>query len=100
MVFFGTSVAWSFRHVKGHQDDLTNIANIDIWGQLNMVADVYAEMALWKHINNDSDVFQIKQVSNAIPSIQTNYSGKPVTIASNLRKRLKHHIAQERILTY
>ena len=64
------TLTWSFRHVKGHQDDMTNIANIDIWGQLNMVADVYAKMALWRHINNVGDVFQMKQVYNAIPSIQ------------------------------
>ena len=65
-----------------------------------MVADVYAKMALWRHINSNSEVFQMKQVSNAIPSTQTKYSGKSVTIASSLRKRLKHHIAQEQILKY
>ena len=63
-----------------------------------MVADVYAKMALWRHINNNGDVFQMNQMYNAIPSIQVEYTGKKINIASNLRKRLKHHIAQERIL--
>lgn len=35
-------MTWFFRDVKGNQDDITSIVNIDILGQLNMIADVYA----------------------------------------------------------
>ena len=93
-------LSWNFRHVKGHQDDITTIANIDIWGQLNMIADIHAKMALWRHIGNNEEQITIQQVSQAIPSLRTNYGGKPVNIASNLRMQLKHHIAQERILRF
>ena len=65
-----------------------------------MIADVHAKMALWRHIGNNKEQVTIQQVSQAIPLLRTNYGGKPVNIASNLRKRLKHHITQERILRY
>jgi len=94
-------IQWNFRHVKGHQDDIKNKVDIDVWGELNILADAYAKMALWKLINNyDGHVLNIDQIKNAIPAIRVDYSGKETYIVSNLRKRLKNHIAQERILNY
>ena len=40
------------------------------------------------------------QLTNALPVIKIGYNDKNVTIASKLRKRLKNHIATERILKY
>ena len=91
---------WKFRHVKGHQDETTNIADIDIWGQLNMVADAYAKVALWRKIEQDLPTPTMHQITNAIPSLSISHSGTNVTIASNLKKRLTHHIAQQRTIQY
>ena len=93
-------LTWSFRHVYGHQDNIMNISDMDIWGQLNMVADAYAKNALWQHIASNGTVIHMDQLHNAIPSITINYNKHKITIASNLKKRLKNYIAKERILQY
>ena len=95
-----SNLTWKFRHVKGHQDDIQDITNIDIWGQLNMVADIYAKISLWRYIEQEGKTFQMKQLNNAIPAIKVAYGGKDIYIASNLRKRLKLHLSQQRILQY
>ena len=91
---------WQFQHVYGHQDKSKNIADIDIWGQLKMVADTYAKVALWKHISHNNQTVQMEQLHNAIPSIQINHQGSHTKIVSNLKKRLNSYIAQQRIITY
>ena len=70
------------------------------WGQLNMVADAYAKVALWRQIESDGRHFNVKPISYSLPSLTTAYSGTEVTIASNLKKRLKNHIAQTRLMKY
>ena len=95
-----SKVQWTFRHVYGHQDNTMNIDDIDIWGQLNMVADAYAKAALWSHVATDGQQVNMSQLQNALPSVTTTYNGKRTTIVSNLRKRLGHHLAHERILQY
>ena len=45
-----SKLLWKFRHVRGHQDNLMEIDDLDIWEKLNMVADAYAKVALWRHI--------------------------------------------------
>ena len=95
-----STITWKFRHVYGHQDESTNIQDIDIWGQLNMVADTYAKIALWRHIAETGPTVQMNQLHQAIPSITTSYSGQEISIVSNLKNWLKHHFAQTRILDY
>ena len=91
---------WQFRHVKGHQDKDQAIEDIDIWGQLNMVADAYAKVALWRSLDNDTEQPNMQQLRQAIPALQVTYHNRTTIIVSNLRKRLTHYIAQERMLHY
>ena len=65
-----------------------------------MVADSYAKIALWRHIDSNAGTIQMEQLRFAIQPITINYNGTTTTIVSNLRKRLKHHIAQQRSLQY
>ena len=95
-----SNISWNFRHVKGHQDKDMNIDDIDIWGQLNMVADSYAKIALWRHIEINGGTQHMNQLQYALQPITINYKGNKTTIVSNLRKRLTNHIAQQRILHY
>ena len=95
-----SNITWTFRHVKGHQDKNMNIADIDIWGQLNMVADSYAKIALWRNIESNGREQQMEQLHHAIQPITIEYKEYKTTIVSNLRKRLSHHISQQRILHY
>ena len=84
---------WSFPHVSGHQDKLLNINQIDIWGRLNMVAEEYAKSALWHYLHTEQTLIHMTQLQEAIPPITIVYSGKTVTMASNLWKQLTHYIA-------
>ena len=95
-----STLQWTFRHVKGHQDDNKATADIDIWGQLNMVADAYAKVALWRKIENDLLTPNMTQISKAIAPLYISYSGTKTMIASNLKKRLSHHIAQQQTIQY
>lgn len=78
---------WFLRHDKGHQDNITNKINIYIWGQLNMIADIYTKITLWRHISNNGEKFQLNQIANSISLIHISYGGKTISIASNLQKK-------------
>ena len=95
-----STLHWSFRHVSGHQDKIKAIVDLTIWEQLNMVADAYAKVALWRHIENDGEVVDLPQLHSALPPIKISYLEQDTTIVSNLRKRMTDHIARERLLDY
>ena len=65
-----------------------------------MVADAYAKVALWRHIENEGETVELPQLYSALPPIKISYLGQNTTIVSNLRKQMTNHIARERILDY
>lgn len=93
-------INWSFRHVKGHQDKILNIDKIDIWGRLNMIADVDAKVALWEHIVNQHPQPELRPLPNTLPAITINYNNEPTTICSKLIHNLKTHIATQTGMKY
>ena len=95
-----SQMTWTFRHVKGHQDDTVDIQSIDIWGRLNMVADAKAKVALWEHITEGNQPTQYTSISNALPALYTKFGQDNTMIVSNLKKRLRHHISTHTILQY
>ena len=50
--------------MKGHQDDYDDIMTLDIWGQLNVVADVDAKATLWDYIAKDTPDILYKHTSS------------------------------------
>ena len=95
-----STLQWNFRHVSGHQDAVKAVEDLDIWEQLNMVADMYAKVALWRQIEGGGESITLPQLHSALPSIKIESHGIVTNIVSNLKKRLKLHIARERIHEY
>lgn len=96
-----SKLSWTFRHARGYQDKIKSIDEMDIWEKLNMVADAHAKIALQRHIERkNGETVNMRQLQNALLALKVEYSGDIIAIASNLRKRLKNHIAQEWILQY
>ena len=43
-------INWTFRHVRGYQDDSKALNDLDIWERLNIKADSLAKVQLWDYI--------------------------------------------------
>ncbi len=95
-----SQLQWKFRHVKGHQDDNINIENIDILGQLNMVADANAKVTLWEHIVEGGNRIHMAPVEKTMAPVLCSDSGEQIAIVSKLKKRLKNHISQTTSMKY
>ena len=65
-----------------------------------MVADAYAKVALWRKIERNLPTPKMTQISKALAAISISFSGKKTIIASNLKKGLTHHIAQQQLIRY
>ena len=79
---------------------MQNVDRIDIWGKLNMVADAKAKVALWDHIVQGHPISYTTHLSTTLPILTIADGGSKTTIVSNLKKRLKEHIAYQRIMKY
>ena len=91
---------WTFNHVKGHQDDHKDIISLDIWGQLNVIADAHAKMTLWEYIINNQTSTPFHPIPTSMQGITCNSGPNPVTIISKLKHNLHYHLAQQIIMKY
>jgi hypothetical protein len=91
------------RHVKGHQDDLTNFYQLDRWAQMNVIVDTMAKQKLSESLEDNT--YQLHRTNtfpldlcpisfcydNRIPkeAIQSNLS-KMIKISAGRRRVRKH----------
>lgn len=81
-------VKWTFRRIKGHQDNCTPYSDLDQWSQLNIEADE----------SNFNRPLYLPHSSNAI--LWTNRRGSQQLISSDLLTNLTQLIGQEHLRSY
>lgn len=95
-----STLQWSFRHVKGHQDDVKHLSDIDLWGRLNMEVDLHAKAKLWDHIGHGNERILLTPISKSLAPISISHGGVTRIIPSHLKKQLRKFIARQTMLEY
>ena len=97
-------LTWTFRHVKGHQDNSITYDQIDEWGRLNIDADRFAKNRLQQAILNHDQPIHPTAINQSIPVIHFNHYNNNryanTYIYSHVAKTLKHLIAQASSIKY
>ena len=93
-------IKWSFRHVKGHQDDHKNYTILDKWGQLNVDADRLAKnclhLAIQEHHWSPANI----SLPGEIGPISIFTEQNPIKVTSKLMHTLWHVIATQKAQKY
>merc|ERR1712115_255716 len=92
-------LTWTFRHIKGHQDDILDIDDIDEWGRMNIAADKIAKDHL-QHVLHTTPIISYPQIPNALPPILYNYHNANTHVYSLASRTIKDLIAKDRCLHY
>lgn len=79
---------------------MTPFHKLDIWEQLNVLADVKAKLALERHLHYGGTPLHISYMHNTLPSLSITTNGKTTQIVSKLGRSLHYHISAERIRNY
>ena len=93
-------LTWTFRHVKGHQDDIQDLHHIDQWGHMNIKADQLAKDLLWQTLSADTPITSFTSIPGTIPSVRCTLGAEEHHITSHFSTSIKTLISEHRASTY
>ena len=96
-------ISWTFRHVRGHQDDIKEYDDLNRWEQLNVQADTLAKERMHEETYNrhESTIYRPQHISSLKCKIGwKDRQGKEQLIASHLQKTLTKRVGSTIIRDY
>lgn len=96
-----SKLAWSFQHIKGHQDDIREYDELSRLEQLNVQADLLAKRKMTAllslHIEERKNYRHNHLPNESCYISWNNAQGQELKICSHLQKTLTFHIEQQRL---
>ena len=93
-------LTWSFRHIKGHQDERNNFHELTEWEQMNVIVDSRAKSLLWTIIESGYRVSEHLPIKGAVGSLKVNHRNVNTTIYSNVQRSIKNLLQHLRAADY